>query len=71
MQIPIIFAGIKGFLDRVPADRIVEWEESFRKQISTDDSLLSEIAKAGGLTKELEEKLSKTVTDHVDGFLSG
>ncbi|PWN88543.1 ATP synthase F1, alpha subunit [Acaromyces ingoldii] len=71
VQIPIIFAGIKGFLDRVPADRIVEWEESFRKQISTDDSLLSEIAKAGGLTKELEEKLSKTVTDHVDGFLSG
>lgn len=71
IQIPIIFAGIKGFLDRVPADRIVEWEESFRKQISTDDSLLSEIAKAGGLTKELEEKLSKTVTDHVDGFLSG
>lgn len=70
VQIPIIFAGIKGFVDRIPAEKIVEWEASFRQQISQDDALLQEIAKSSSLTKELEEKLSTTVKEHVDSFLS-
>lgn len=70
VQIPIIFAGIKGFVDRIPADKIVDWEASFRQQITNDDALLQDIAKATGLSKELEEKLTKVVKEHVEGFLS-
>ncbi|PWN37013.1 putative H+-transporting ATP synthase alpha chain, mitochondrial [Meira miltonrushii] len=70
VQIPIIFAGIKGFVDRIPAEKIVDWEASFRQQITNDDALLQDIAKATGLSKELEEKLTKVVKEHVDNFLS-
>lgn len=70
VQIPIIFAGIKGFVDRIPADKIVDWEASFRQQITNDDALLQDIANATGLSKELEEKLTKTVKEHVENFLS-
>lgn len=70
VQIPIIFAGIKGLVDRIPSEKIVAWESSFRQQISQDDALLKEIGDAKNMTKELEDKLTKTVKDHVEGFLS-
>ena len=70
VQIPIIFAGIKGLVDRVPPERIVEWESSFREKLATEDELLKEIAQGKAMTKELEEKLTTTVKSHVDSFLA-
>jgi len=70
MQVPIIFAGIKGFTDRIPADKIVEWEAAFRAHLTENDSLLQDIAKGGSLTPELEKKMSETVKSHVDSFLA-
>lgn len=69
VQIPIIYAGVNGLVDEIPADRIVEWENSFREKLSTEDALLSEIAK-GVPSEELFSKMKTLVTEHVKGFLA-
>lgn len=68
VQIPIIYAGVNGLVDEIPADRIVEWENSFREKLSTEDAL-SEIAK-GVPSEELFSKMKTLVTEHVKGFLA-
>jgi F-type H+-transporting ATPase subunit alpha len=70
VQIPIIFAGIRGFIDRIPADKIVEWEAAFRSHLAEHDDLLKEIGAGGKLTPELEKKIGDTIKSHVDSFLS-
>lgn len=69
VQIPIIYAGVNGLVDEIPADRIVEWENSFREKLSTEDALLSEIAK-GVPSEELFKKMKTLITEHVKGFLA-
>ena len=69
IQIPIIYAGVNGLVDEIPADRIVEWENSFREKLSTEDALLSEISK-GVPSEELFGKMKSLVTEHVKGFLA-
>lgn len=69
VQIPIIYAGVNGLIDSIPADRIVEWENSFREKLQTEDALLAEIA-AGKPSDELFNKMKTLVTEHVKGFLA-
>ena len=69
VQIPIIYAGVNGLVDSIPADRIVEWENSFREKLSTEDALLSEIGK-GVPSEELFNKMKTLITEHVKGFLA-
>ena len=68
-MVPLIYAGVNGLVDEIPADRIVEWENSFREKLSTEDALLSEIAK-GVPSEELFSKMKTLVTEHVKGFLA-
>ncbi|SPO48166.1 probable H+-transporting ATP synthase alpha chain, mitochondrial [Moesziomyces antarcticus] len=69
VQIPIIYAGVNGLIDSIPADRIVEWENSFREKLQTEDALLAEIA-AGKPSDELFSKMKALVTEHVKSFLA-
>ncbi len=34
-QVMLIFAGTRGYLDRIPADRVKEWQEGFLRFVST------------------------------------
>ncbi|PWN28492.1 ATP synthase F1, alpha subunit [Jaminaea rosea] len=69
VQIPIIFAGIRGLLDDVPVNRITEWENAFRQHIESEGSaILSELNK-GTMPKELEEKITSFVKEFTSGFL--
>merc|ERR1711939_470688 len=69
-QVPIIYAGVNGLLDRVPVDKILAWESSFLEHLqSSQQDLLKEIS-AGKMTPELDSKLKKIVTDHVSSFTS-
>merc|ERR1711939_734565 len=70
VQVPIIYAGVNGLLDRVPVDKILAWESSFLEHLqSSQQDLLKEIS-AGKMTPELDSKLKKIVTDHVSSFTS-
>ncbi|KAI3623183.1 ATP1 [Malassezia furfur] len=68
VQIPILFAGVRGLLDEIPVDKIVEWEATYRDELQSQPELLAEIGK-GVFTKELEENLTKSVKNSVSSFV--
>ena len=70
VQVPIIFAGIRGLLDDVPTNNIVAWEKSFREYLQSNTGFTDTLAKAESMTKEIEELLTKTIKEHVSGFLA-
>jgi len=70
VQVPIIYAGVNGLLDRVPVDQIGSWEASFKEHLkSSQKELLADVAK-GKMTPEIDAKLKKVVVDHVSSFVS-
>ncbi|GAA6020958.1 hypothetical protein JCM10207_003203 [Rhodosporidiobolus poonsookiae] len=69
IQVPIIYAGVNGLLDRVPVERIGEWEQSFKEALASNQSLLAEVDK-GAMTPDLDALLKKTVQEHVSAFVS-
>lgn len=69
IQIPIIYAGVNGLVDSIPADRIVEWEASFREKLATEDELLAEVSK-GKPNDALFDKMKTLIQDHVKSFLN-
>lgn len=69
VQVPIIYAGINGLLDRVQPEQITAWETSFKEHLKTQESFLSEIRK-GVMTPELDQQMKKVISEHVDSFVS-
>ncbi|KAK6336400.1 Alpha subunit of the F1 sector of mitochondrial F1F0 ATP synthase [Orbilia brochopaga] len=69
-QIPLIFAGVKGHLDKVPVNKIQAFERDFLAHLRNSESgLLEEIKTKGVLSKELEDKLATVVSTFVKSFL--
>jgi F-type H+-transporting ATPase subunit alpha len=71
-QVVAIYAGSKGFLDKVPVPKVLEAEEALIRALNDQHpELRSAIMEAGVIDGENEEKLQKVLADVVDGFLSG
>ncbi|KAF3170868.1 Alpha subunit of the F1 sector of mitochondrial F1F0 ATP synthase [Orbilia oligospora] len=69
-QIPLIFAGVRGHLDKVPVNKIQAFERDFLAHLkSSEAGLLEEIRTKGVLSKELEDKLTAVVSSFVKSFL--
>ncbi|KAK6505530.1 Alpha subunit of the F1 sector of mitochondrial F1F0 ATP synthase [Arthrobotrys musiformis] len=69
-QIPLIFAGVRGHLDKVPVGKIQAFERDFLAHLkSSEAGLLEEIRTKGVLSKELEDKLTAVVSSFVKSFL--
>merc|ERR1712071_109419 len=61
VQAPLVYAGVNGLLDKIPVERIVEWDEKFQTHLQSNESaLLSEISK-GVMTKDLEAQIKSTI----------
>ncbi|KAK4703399.1 F-type H+-transporting ATPase subunit alpha, partial [Phenoliferia sp. Uapishka_3] len=70
VQVPIIYAGVHGLLDRVAVNDIGKWEASFLEHLeSSQQELLKEVSK-GKMTPEIDATLKKVVVDHVSSFVS-
>jgi len=68
VQVPILYAGVNGLLDKVPVEKITAWEQSMVSHLTSSKSdLLKEISK-GVMTKDLEKQIRDTVTAHVSEF---
>ncbi|KAK9313563.1 P-loop containing nucleoside triphosphate hydrolase protein [Lipomyces starkeyi] len=62
-QVPVIYAGVNGYLDKVPLERIEAFETEFISYLKTNESaFLDEISSKGELSKEGLAKL-KSVTE--------
>ncbi|KAF3154494.1 Alpha subunit of the F1 sector of mitochondrial F1F0 ATP synthase [Orbilia oligospora] len=69
-QIPLIFAGVRGYLDKVPVNKIQAFERDFLAHLkSSEAGLLEELRTKGVLSKELEDKLTAVVSSFVKSFL--
>lgn len=69
-MVPLIFAGVNGYLDTVPVDKILTWESDYLAHLKSNEAdLLSTIEKEGSLSKETEAKLKDVTTSFIKSFL--
>lgn len=69
-QVALIFAGVKGYLDKIDTKRIVGFEKSFLPFLKTNHpALLETIRKEGKLTTETEGQLAKICTEFSGSFV--
>ena len=70
-MVPLIFAGVNGYLDQVPVNKILTWEADFLSHLKTNESdLLATIDKEGALSKDLETRLKEVITSFTKSFIS-
>lgn len=68
-QVAVIYAGVRGHLDKVDPSRITAFEEAFLKHIrSTQQDLIDTIRKEGVISEDTDAKLKKVVTEFIASF---
>ncbi|KAH7626685.1 P-loop containing nucleoside triphosphate hydrolase protein [Sordaria sp. MPI-SDFR-AT-0083] len=69
-MVPLIFAGVNGFLDSVPVAKILQWEADFLAHLKTNESeIMATIDKEGAISKDLEAKLRDVIQNFTKSFL--
>ncbi len=69
-MVPLIFAGVNGFLDTIPVGKILQWESDFLAHLRTNEAdLIATIEKEGALSKDLEARLRDVTSTFVKSFL--
>lgn len=70
-QVAVIYAGVRGHLDKIDPSLITAFEKSFLEHLkSSQQDLLSTIRKEGQLSPETDEKLKQVVSSFVETFSS-
>lgn len=68
-QVAVIFAGVRGLLDKTDPGAITKFEEEFLKHLrSSQTELLSVIATEGQISETTEAKLKEVVLNFLQGF---
>jgi F-type H+/Na+-transporting ATPase subunit alpha len=58
-QVVAIYAGINGWLDKVPVGQVPRFHDELREHLRTESSVLEAIRTTGDLSEETEQKLVK------------
>ena len=68
-QVAVIYAGVKGHLDKIDPSRITEFEAAFVNHIrGGQQELLGQIRKDGQISEASDAKLKEVVTQFLAGF---
>ncbi|MDF2763645.1 MAG: synthase subunit alpha [Rhodospirillales bacterium] len=68
-QVLVIFAGVRGFLDRVKVEDVTRFEQAFRSEVKAQaPDILDSIRSTREITKETEEKLTRFLETFVKNF---
>jgi len=68
-QVPIIYCGVRGHIDKVDPNKITKFESQFSQHIkASHPDILESIAKEGVITPETDAKLKKLVSEFVASF---
>ena len=62
-QVAIIYASTKGLLDRVPVEKVREFEKEFLTIMRTSERAALDLLKAGKLDEAATSAIEKTVKD--------
>ena len=69
-QVAVIFAGVKGYLDQIPTQKIGEFEQSLLQKLKAKDSkILDVIRKDKAISDETEKALKDTLDLLVKNFV--
>jgi len=69
-MVPLIYAGVNGYLDSVPVAKILQWEADFLTHLRSNEAdLLATIEKEGAISKELEGRLKEVIPAFIKSFL--
>ncbi|KAI5294637.1 Alpha subunit of the F1 sector of mitochondrial F1F0 ATP synthase [Ascosphaera acerosa] len=70
-MVPLVFAGVNGFLDQIPVAKILTWEADFLAHLKTGGSgILEAIEKEGQVSKDTDAKLREVIAAFNKSFLS-
>jgi len=68
-QVPVIYCGVRGYLDKLEPSKITAFEKEFLQHIKTSQKdVLAAIARDGKITDETDAKLKKIVTEFLATF---
>lgn len=68
-QVVVIYAGVRGHLDKMDPTKITKFEQDFLKYFRTNhQDILKSIKDAGELTPDVDEKLKKIVVDFLGSY---
>jgi proton translocating ATP synthase F1 alpha subunit len=67
-QVVVIYAGTKGYLDKVDVAKIGEYEEGLLKEV--DSSILDAIRTEGAISDALDKKIAAFFEDYTTRFLA-
>ncbi len=69
VQVAVLYAATRGYLDDLDVSSLSQWEESFQGELQGQHSeLLKKVAGRAKL-KEVEEELKKAITTHKERFV--
>ena len=67
-QVAAIYAGIHGWLDKIPVPQVPRFHDELREHLRTEDSILREIREAGELGEDVAKKLQAELERFVGSF---
>jgi len=67
-EVLVIYAGVKGYLDKFPVGKIREFEDSLLRQARSEKTLLAEIAKEQKLTDSIEARMKAMIEEIIKRF---
>jgi F-type H+-transporting ATPase subunit alpha len=68
-QVAVIYAGVRGHLDKMDPSKITDFEQKFLAHIRASQSeLLATIRKEGMISESSEAKLKSVVTEFLSTF---
>lgn len=68
-QVAVIYAGSRGYLDKLEPSAVTKFEAAFLKHIRANhQQLLTTISKEGKITEDVEKQLKDVVSNFVAGF---
>merc|ERR1712116_49043 len=70
-QVPVIYCGVRGYLDKLDPSKITAFEKEFLAHIKTShQDILKAFAAEGKISDEVDAKLKKVVMDFMASFTS-
>ena len=67
-QVVAIYAGIHGWLDKVPVPQVPRFQEELRETLRTEGSIYNAIRESGALSDETTASLDKALEKFVESF---
>jgi F-type H+-transporting ATPase subunit alpha len=69
LQVCVIYAGVHGYLDRIPVNRVSAFEQGLISEVEADgQDLLRSIRQEGTLNAEAEGKLKQIIDKYTQAF---